>query len=121
MKKNLLAGLILLLLIFYTAPVYADEFEAYQTARIEYISAWVALGTYNDRIGRIVQSELSDAGWNMKVINEQSRQDAAKVFLIANTDFEAGKEVYLVAVTGTESKKETRKTRFRESSGFLRF
>ncbi|SEI88696.1 Lipase (class 3) [Propionispira arboris] len=106
MKKSLLAGLILLTMIFYTAPAYANDLEAYQTARVEYISAWVALGTYNDRIGRIVQSELSDAGWDMKVINEQSRKDAEKVFFIENNDFEAGKEVYLVAVTGTESKKD---------------
>ena len=106
MKKSLLAGLILLLSIFQTTPVFADEFAAYQTARVEYISAWVALGTYNDRIGRIVHGELSDAGWDMKVMNEQSRQDAEKLFLIENKDFELGKEVYLVAVTGTESKKD---------------
>ena len=59
MKKSLLTGLILLLSIFHTVPVFADEFAAYQTARVEYISAWVALGTYNDRIGRIVHGELS--------------------------------------------------------------
>lgn len=107
MKKSLLAGLILLIMMIHTEPVYAeDAFEAYQTARVEYISAWVALGTYNDRIGRIVHSELSDAGWDMQVINQESRQDAEKIFLIANNDFEPGKEVYLVAVTGTESKKD---------------
>ena len=106
MKKILITGLILLLSIFHTVPVLADALTAYQTARVEYISAWVALGTYNDRIGRIVHSELSDAGWDMKVMNEQSRQDAEKILFIEDKDFEPGKEIYLVAVTGTESKKD---------------
>lgn len=106
MKKILITGLILLLSIFHTVPVLADALTAYQTARVEYISAWVALGTYNDRIGRIVHSELSDAGWDMKVMNEQSRQDAEKILFIEDKNFEPGKEIYLVAVTGTESKKD---------------
>ena len=65
MKKILL---IVTCLIFWNgaAEAAADVYQEYNTARKEFVSAWMSLATYNDRIGRLARNELVDLGWDIE-------------------------------------------------------
>lgn len=92
-----------MLFIFCAADAFAGPKEEYDEATIEYLSAIVSVATYNDRAGRIAREELTNSGWYMKPFNEQFHGADAKFFFVENTTFKPGTEMYILAITGTES------------------
>ena len=105
MKKIFFLG-VFLLCFLPTLPVLADALADYQQAQKEYLSAWVSLGAYNDRIGHLARMELADAGWEVQGFNEEYDGAEAKFFIVKNESFLPQTEIYLLAITGTESKRD---------------
>lgn len=103
MKGCIIAGLISV--IFWFQGVMAAS-TAYEQAEMEYLSAWVSLAAYNDRIGLLARSELMDAGWTIKRYRESYGGADAKFFVINKADPVTGDGTYLLAITGTESQKD---------------
>ena len=106
----MLKNLIMLLLIM-TAVVlkpfsaFAASFDEYPQIYKEYICAFMSLAAYDDRIGLTARDELVARGWElMQYRNEQQKTDAK--FYYAKQIMPDGAPVYLLAVTGTESKKD---------------
>lgn len=86
--------------------VHAGLLEEYQKAKLEYINAIVCLATYDDRAGQIARNELIEAGWKIKPYKIFKNGADAKFFLVENDDFEAEHDLYILAITGTESLKD---------------
>lgn len=81
----------------------ANIYDNYKEARIEYISALVSLAAYSDRLGVIAREELAEAGWFMRPYNKNFAGVDARFFIVENDEIEPGREIYILAVTGTES------------------
>ena len=81
MKRILL---IVICVIFWNSAAEAavDACQEYNTARKEFVSAWMSLATYNDRIGRLARTELSDLGWDIENFNNDCSDVEAK-FIVA--------------------------------------
>lgn len=100
---------VLLLLCLLTArPAFASVSAQFEEARFAYLNALVSLATYSDRTGQIARSALADAGWHMKAYNEQFRDVEARFYFAENDEIRPGKETYILAVTGTENRKDVR-------------
>jgi hypothetical protein len=97
---------ICLCLIFHSNIVQAGMLEDYQNAKLEYINALVCLATYSDRTGQIARNELAEAGWRIKPYKNFDNDADAKFFFVENDDFESGHDIYILAITGTESFKD---------------
>lgn len=83
--------------------LHAGPRESYEQATMQYISAIVSMATYNDRAGRIARRELADAGWHIEAYNERFHGADAKFFVVENHVYKPGQEIYIVAITGTET------------------
>ena len=103
MKKILL---IVTCLIFWNgaAEAAADVYQEYNTARKEFVSAWMSLATYNDRIGRLARNELVDLGWDIENFSGGYSDVEAKFIVAENKNNPAEPKMYMLAVTGTETK-----------------
>ena len=104
--KNILFLWAFLFCFLPAGQLQADALADYQQAQKEYLSAWVSLGAYNDRIGRLARTELADAGWQVQGFNEEYDGAEAKFFIVKNESFIPDQEIYLLAITGTESKRD---------------
>jgi len=86
--------------------VHAGLLEEYQKAELEYINAIVCLATYDDRAGQIARNELIEAGWKIKPYKIFKNGADTKFFFVENDAFEPGRDLYILAITGTESLKD---------------
>ena len=103
MKRVLL---IVICVIFWSsaAEAAADACQEYDTARKEFVSAWMSLATYNDRIGRLARNELVDLGWDIENFNDACSDVEAKFIVAENKNDRTDPKMYMLAVTGTETK-----------------
>ncbi len=85
---------------------YAGILEEYQKAKLEYINAIVCLATYNDRIGQIARTELLEEGWQIKPYKKFVNGVDTKFYFVENDAFELEHDIYILAITGTESFKD---------------
>ncbi len=97
---------ICLCLIFHSNIVQAGMLEDYQNAKLEYINAVVCLATYSDRVGQIARNELIEEGWRIKPYKKFDNGADAKFFFVENDAFESDHDIYILAITGTESLKD---------------
>lgn len=104
--KQLIKVLCFSLVLLCSTVAQAGSLENYERAKLEYMNAIVCLATYSDRAGHIARTELADAGWYMNPYKEYLQGVDAKFFFVENDDIAPGKEVYILAVTGTENIKD---------------
>ena len=95
-----------LCLIFHSTIVQAGILEEYQNAKLEYINAVVCLATYSDQVGQIARNELVEEGWQIKPYKNFDNDVDAKFFFVENDAFESERDIYILAITGTESLKD---------------
>ena len=106
MQKLLKVCVFYLCLIVQMNVVHAGLLEEYQKAKLEYINAIVCLATYDDRAGQIARNELIEAGWKIKPYKIFKNGADTKFFFVENDAFEPGRDLYILAITGTESLKD---------------
>lgn len=104
--KQLIKVLCVSFILLFSPNAQANTLENYERAKLEYINAIVCLATYSDRAGYIARAELADAGWFMNPYKEYFQGVDVKFFFAENDDIEPGKEIYILAVTGTENIKD---------------
>lgn len=98
--------LLFFLLLLAVPPAGANANQAYEDATMQYLGAIVSMATYHDRAGKIAREELAESGWYMQPYNERFHGADAKFFIVENAEFAPGKELYILAITGTESAKD---------------
>ena len=99
-------GMFLLLGIFLTAmprgmAAAADEFEQ---AQLDYMSALAAMASYDDRLNLVVRSELEANGWTVRGFQLETDAADGRFFVVSHEG--PGQPIYLLAVPGTEKKKD---------------
>ncbi len=72
----------------------------------EMICALASLASYNDHVGELARAELANEGWEIERFNENYEGVDARFFLAKSQKTTDGSEAYLLAVTGTENKKD---------------
>ena len=81
----------------------ADEFEQ---AQLEYLSALASMAAYNDQLNLVVRAALQDNGWQVQGFRMETEDVDGRFFLVSR-DL-PGQRLYLLAVPGTEGKKDIR-------------
>lgn len=82
--------------------------------QLEYLCSWMSLAAYNDRLGTLAREELASSGWLIERVQSYGAKADAK-YLIARRKEMQEKPLYLVTVTGTESRGD-----LRSDAGFAR-
>lgn len=104
--KRILLIVICVIFCNSAAEAAVDACQEYNTARKEFVSAWMSLATYNDRIGRLARTELSDLGWDIENFNNDCSDVEAKFIVAENKNDQTDPKMYMLAVTGTETKRD---------------
>lgn len=97
--------LLLMILLVPFKGAAAEGKQIFSPVEKEYICAWLSLAAYDDRIGLAAREELALSGWEMAKHQEETKKSAPEFFLVKRTQ-ENGAPVYLVALTGTNDKKD---------------
>lgn len=105
MKKCLGIFLLLgMLLIGQSRGMAAAADGEFQRAQLEYMSALTAMASYNDRLNLVVRSELEAYGWDVQGFRMETAAADGRFFLVSRET--AGQRIYLLAIPGTERKKD---------------
>lgn len=98
--------LLAVVILFSTNVVKAEEVAEYQNAENEYLQAIVSLATYSDRTGQFARYALHEQGWDIVEYQEKYENAHARIILAKKHDLINGKELYILAVPGTENLKD---------------
>lgn len=79
---------------------------AFRTDSKEMVCALASLASYNDHVGELARAELANEGWEIERFNETYGGVDARFFLAKSQKAADGSEAYLLAITGTENKKD---------------
>ena len=93
-------------ILFTVNTVKAEEVADYQNAENEYLQAVISLATYSDRIGQFARYALNEQGWDIVEFQEKYENAHARIILAKKHDLINGKELYILAVPGTENFKD---------------
>ena len=94
-------GIAALLMAFnLTAQAKAAASQAY----MQYMSAWASMASYSDKSGLLARQMLNEYGWHSDFQARRTNDSEAK-FLLAQKQID-GKNIYLLAVTGTSSRQD---------------
>ena len=105
MKKLIFCLLTFVILISSPVARAANDYDdSMDDAELAYLCAWVSLASYDDRLGLVARDELSAAGYSLTPYREESAAAAPKYLMMRK--FTNDGERILLAVTGTESKKD---------------
>ncbi len=90
-----------------------DGEQAAEEARMEYICALTALSSYNDELNLFVRGALAENGFDFVPLKEsavdgENDEETAKMFLVKKTMPDAGENILILAVTGTEDIKDVK-------------
>lgn len=92
-------------ILFTVNTVKAEEVADYQNAENEYLQAVISLATYSDRIA-ICSLCLNEQGWDIVEFQENMKMLMPELFWLKKHDLINGKELYILAVPGTENFKD---------------
>lgn len=98
---------VLFFLLFSTAVWAAPHEEApLEQAQLELFCAWTDMASYDDRLGDLARSQLIENGWQVQSFHEYTPTADAKFYLISRVLPDTAQKVYILAIAGTESKKD---------------
>ena len=100
--KRLFLLLNILFMLYTPAIGHAGPKEDYEAAYMLYVAAGASVAAYNDRIGEVATSYLRQDGWKIDHYVQEEGHAGAR-FLIARKEVTGGKEIYVVAIVGTET------------------
>lgn len=104
---KLILGFILWIFIFLKPlTVSAEAIEEYEQAKLDYINAVVCMATYGDYNGRFARYELSELGWDVSPFKDNVDGTEVKFITVKGQDNRPERNLYIVAITGTESHKD---------------
>jgi hypothetical protein len=100
MMKSIVVSLVAICLAF---PVFANSEQDFLKARTEYLCSWMALSSYQDKLGDLARDELAQRGWTIVQQVNKTADAEAKFNVATKTDEDNGQTTTLVSVAGTSS------------------
>lgn len=106
MMKLILGFILWVLILFKPLTVSAEAIEEYEQAKLDYINAVVCMATYGDYNGRSARYELSELGWAVSPYKDNVDGTEVKFITVKGEENTLDRNLYIVAITGTESHKD---------------
>lgn len=106
MLKRFIAALIAALCICPFRTTDAGPLEDFREAQKLYAFAAASQAAYSDYWGQITLNYLADNGWHVEKHRQVGDKADARLLLIHKYIPEVGKNLYMLAATGTENKKD---------------
>ncbi len=100
--KNKIILLFSLIMFLISPAAYAGIKEDYEQAYELYVAAGACMATYGDRYGNLVNRYLEQNGWKIDHYT-QSDGNANARFLLAKKQLSSEKQMYVLAIVGTEN------------------
>ncbi|QDR81513.1 lipase family protein [Sporomusa termitida] len=95
--------LLLSVILFWSSAIgYAGPREDYEEAHALYIAAAASVAAYHDRVGELASRYLEQEGWHIDHYVQPGSRSGAR-FLLAKKENEPGKNLYVLAIVGTET------------------
>lgn len=86
-----------------SAQQAADD---YKQAKLDYLNAVVCMASYGDYNGRFSRYELTNLGWQVFPFTDGVAGTDAKFFTIKGAEGSPDSDLYIIAITGTETKQD---------------
>lgn len=93
--------------IIYMPAGFGGAKADYETAYKLYVAAGASAAAYDDRSGELANRYLQQDGWRISHYEQEHGQAGAR-YLIAHKEMDDGRDVYVVAIVGTETKEDLR-------------
>ena len=103
---RIFSGVLLCLLFSAAAWAAPHEETPLEQAQLELFCAWTDMASYDDRLGDLARAQLVENGWQVQSFHEYTPTADAKFHLISRVLPNTGEKVYILAIAGTESKKD---------------
>jgi pimeloyl-ACP methyl ester carboxylesterase len=91
-----------ILVLMVTGRCYADVQEEYEQASEIYIAAGACMAVYGDRYGSLAIRYMEQDGWRIDRYVQTNGSVNAR-FLLAKKQFSGGRQMYVLAIVGTEN------------------
>ncbi|MDF2501770.1 MAG: lipase class 3 [Anaerosporomusa subterranea] len=100
--KRFLLLLLCSFMLYAPTTGHTEAKSEYETAYKLYIAAGASAAAYNDRTGALASRYLQQDGWKINHYVQDQGHPGPR-FLIANKEGADGKDIYIVAIAGTET------------------
>ena len=101
--KSFLKHLVFLLVLIFPVSVSAGVMSDYIQAKNLYLAASACMAAYENRYGSLAVSGFEQEGWQVEPLKDSDEKAEVRYLLAWDTRSVSDRDVYLLAVAGTES------------------